>query len=770
MKSLALSKYFEIIHPVYVYLKIIPHKSIRNCNSSDIAKSMSDTYKNIIKRVHREQKKVFIEAEYKISYIIDITKNNSSFYFLVPTLYKEIILEKIKEIWDKATVEEMEDIPKFTDNKITYQLGYKKDDSLSLKVDKRTNEPLNNILNVIDIIKDDDRVAIAYNFMPCSQFGWKEKYDTMLKKFEDKKPLEKKITFDYGLKIFLGIVVGTLDCFLSVIGDFLGNSDHENENLYKKIMVAFEEKAVLSNSTILKKNSNVIATQIAVISDSSNRIRKVNNALSVCQSYNVLREDNELLYKKTNRKFELKDYNYKIDTSLCSVDECKNFLQIPGYELIKQFKMKSINVEESKVPEELQKGYIELGLVTYRGTKVKSFIEDSYDKGSLPLVMVGAQGAGKSTFGANYYKFVSLREEGGVAIDFIKNCEMSDEIISYLPKEKVIILDLTKESDIQGFAFNELNITKEMDSFKRSELANLQSQQIVEFVDAVNPYQPLQSRMRRYLSSAATIVFSTGENSIKEVIRCLENHKGRIEYLNRLNEKDKEYLKEEVDDMEALHEYSKPTKENPTPEIVGTKESKIEGILDRISLLRSDFKLKYMFNKDGSNNVNFVDELEKGKVIIVKMKQDSFKKHAKNVITTFLLSKIWIATEIRGSLHKRPKPTHIFIDEVFQTETAMKMLANDDILPQTRKFGCKFIFSCQYTNQIDILLDTLIGAGSSFMFLTGTNEKDFDKFKNKLGDFEFDDLKNMEKYSSLNLIYYSGGYSSFISKLPKPIK
>lgn len=770
MKSLALSKYFQIIHPIYIYLKIIPHKSIRNCNSSDIAKSMADTYKSILKRIHREKKKIFIEAEYKISYIIDITKNNSNFYFLVPTVYKDIILEKINEIWNKATIEEVADIPNFSENKITYQLGYKKDDALSLKVDKRTNEPLNHVLNVVDIMKDNDRVTIAYNFMPCSQFGWREKYDTMLKKFEDKKPLEKKITFDYTLKLFLGFVAGSLDCVMSVISDFLGNSDYDKDNLYKKIMIAFEEKAVLSSSTTTKKNSNIIATQIAVISDSADKIRMANNVLSVCQSYNVLREDNELVYKKTRKKFNIQDYDYKIDTSLCSVDECKNFLQIPGHELINQFKIKSINVEEVRVPEELKKGYIELGLVKYKGSKVKAYIEDSYDKGSLPLVLVGAQGAGKSTFGANYYRFANLREEGGVVIDFIKNCELSDEIISYLPDDKVVILDLSNESDIQGFAFNEWNISKDMNSFKKSELANLQSQQIVEFVDAVNPEQPLQSRMRRYLSSAATIVFSTGENSIKEVIRCLESHKARIEYLNMLSEKDKEYLSEEVEDMEALNEYSKATKDNPEIEVIGTKESKIEGILDRISLLRSDFKLKYMFNKDGSNNINFVNELEKGKVIIVKMPQDSFKKHAKNVITTFLLSKIWISTEIRGSLHKKPKKTHIFIDEVFQTKTAMRMLANDDILPQTRKFGCKFIFSCQGTEQINILIDTLIDAGTSFMFLTGTSEKDFDKFKNKLVDFEFDDLKNMEQYSSLNLIYYSGGYSSFISKLPSPIK
>ena len=769
--SMKISKYFEIIHPVYIYLKIIPYKSVRNYNTSEIAKAMSDTYRSILKRVHKEEKKILFETEFKISYIIDMKKNDVNFYFLVPAFLKDIIKEKINEIWTKATIEEIDEIGTFTNKKIAYQLGYKKDDGLSLKVDKTNNDPLNQILKVVNIMGYEDRVLIAYNFMPCSQFGWKEQYENMIEKFNEKKPLDKKITFEYVFKSFIGFVIGTVEGALQVLNDFLGNNSFNGEELYRKVMIAFEEKPTISNNTLKKKDANVLATQIAVIADSPDNSQRYNIATSVCQSFNILREDNELVYRKANRKFNLKDYDYKIDTNLCSVDECKNFIQIPGYELIKEHKINSINIEETLIPKELLHGYIELGETKFRGKKNMAYIEDNYDKGSLPLVLIGAQGSGKSTFGANYYRFANLRDEGGVIIDFIKNCELSDEVISYLPEDKVIVLDLSKEEDIQSFMFNELSYTmrQSITSFKKNEIANLQSQQIVQFVDSINTEQPLQSRMRRYLSSAATIVFSCGGNSIKEVIRCLENHKCRMDYLEKLTTEDRIYLSEEIDDMEALNEYSKATKENSEITVIGTKESKIEGIIDRISLLRSDFKLKYMFNSSGTNNIDFVDLLEKGKVIIFKMKQDSFKKHAKNIITTFLLSKIWIATEIRGTLNKKPKPTHIFVDEIFQTETAMRMLENDDILPQTRKFGCKFIFSCQYTNQIYMLLDTLIGAGASFMFLNGTSEKDFELFKNKLGDFEFEDIKNMGIYSSLNLIYYSGGYASFISKLPKPL-
>jgi hypothetical protein len=55
------------------------------------------------------------------------------------------------------------------------------------------------------------------------------------------------------------------------------------------------------------------------------------------------------------------------------------------------------------------------------------------------------------------------------------------------------------------------------------------------------------------------------------------------------------------------------------------------------------------------------------------------------------------------------------------------------------------------------------------MLLTGCTENDFKYFKNKLANFEYEDLRDMEQYSAMCLIKYSKGYSSFITKLPKPV-
>ena len=773
MKSLKVSKYFELVKPTYTYIKITPDKSIRNYNSSNVAKAIAHTYKSIDRRIRREQKKIFFETDFKIAYIVDIYSSNANFYFMIPKPFASVIVEKIKEIWPRATIEEVEIIKEHSKEALCYQLTYKKEDALSLQVDKKSNEPLNSILSVIDIMKEDDRVTIIYNFLPRNQFGWLKQYHDTMDKIKEHKPIDReKVTPAYIAKVALTTVMSILDSIVEVMNDFLGNKQKQKHiSLLEAVATVLEQDKELSAATKKKREQTIIDTQIVVLSEGKDRTRQENNILSVCQSYRVLDEDNELTYKRVKKEFILEDYRFKnIDINTISSDEAQNFIQIPGRSLLRQFNLKHVKTTENPVPKEIQSGYISLGSVKFKGEKQGSYIEDDYDKGSLPLVEIGAQGAGKSTFMANYYRFANTRKEGGVLIDFIKNCEMSEEVIRYLPKDDMIVLDYTKEECMQGFSFNEFKVGPEMGTFEKLNLTNLQAQQILTFVDSINQEQTLQARMRKYLSSAANVVFATGENSLKEVVNCLEDNIARADYIAKLSPEEKEFLMEEIKALSELDEYSKVTKDNPIATVIGTRNDRVDGILDRISLLREDFKLKYMFNKGSKGNIDFAEELENGKVIIIRMPQDSFKKHAKNVIVTFLLSKIWVATELRGKLNKKPKPTHISIDEIFQCKTAMKMLANDEILPQTRKFGCKFIFSCQYTEQIEILIDTLIGAGASFMLMTGTSEKDFKLFESKLEGFEYEDLRDMEQYSSLNLIYYSGGYASFISKLPPPIK
>lgn len=775
-RSITLEKYFELVKPKYRVVEITSHKSIRNYNSSNIAKNIAYTYRSINKRIRFEQKKLFFETSFKISYCIDIQNNNAKFYFIVPQVFLNGLLEKINEIWAKATVTVLEEgLKPFSKEAEYYQLSYKKEDALSLNVDRKTNDPLNSILSVMEIMKDDDRIMLFYNFLPCSQLGWLDRYTETVEKLREKKPIERKqVSFEYIVRAGILGMLKVFDDVLKVINDFTGGSStDDSKSLYNTIWRVLEQQQELTRTTQNKKNATVINTQVAVISESKDQVRKTSNAVSVCQAFRTIDEDNELIYKKMKNSFDFNQTDIKADYNTFSSEECSNFIQIPARQLLTQYKIDYIKTQENSVPKELSIGTKRLGEVTVRGNRESAFLENEYNNGNLPLTLIGSQGGGKTTYIANYASDCVKTSESVIIIDFIKNCELSEDVKKIVPVNKVIDIDLGSEDGIQGLGYNEIVIEEEYSNFEKLKLASLQSQQVMSLVDAVSVGDPLSSRMRRFLNAAAQVVFVQGYNSLKNVVDCLENHKKRQLYIKGLNEVLYANLEDEINTLYELDEWSRGSKATKTsegiePEVIGTNTGKIEHILDRIGILREDFKLKYMYNKSLENNFNLVDVMEQGKVLLIKMRESDFPtKMQKNLLVTYWVSKIWLASQLRGMKNSKPLRCNVIIDEVFQAPTCMNTL--EYILPQSRKFGCKFVFSTQYIKQLDKIFDTLEASGSSFMMLTGSTEDDFNHFKGKIDEFEYEDLRDMEKFHSLNLIKYSGGYASFITKLPKPI-
>lgn len=769
--SISIDKYFELVKPKYIYIKITPHKSTRNYNTTNIAKAIALSYKGLNERIRREQKKIWLETNFKISYMIDIVDKNANFYFIIPQVFKTTLIEKLREIWSKSTIEEVESIDPISKDSTIFKLTYKKDDALSISVDKKTNEPLNQILSVIEIMQEGDRVSVLYNFIPCTQFGWQARYDKAIELFKAKKPLERdKKSAGYVVKKFLNILVESLDTISNVISDYSGVKRQANKQSFAEVLAtALETNKELSSETKKKKELQIINAQIAICSKSDDKTREYNNAISTAQAYRVLDGDNQLLYKKHNTPINIEDYSIGTEINTVSTDECQNFIQIPGRLLLTQLGINHIKVNENPIPEQLRTGVKCLGKSTYKGTKISSYLEDDYNIGNLPLVEIGGQGGGKTTFMGNYAKDCCNANECVIVLDFIKNCELSETIKGYVDKSKVIELDMASEDTIQGLGYNEIFITDKMSSFEKMKLANLQSQQIMSLVDAVSVGDPLSSRMRRFLNAAANIVFVQGYNSVKNVVECLERFDKRLAYIDGLNDELKVYLEEEITTINELNEYSKVSKkeeaEGMTPQVIGTYSSKIEHILDRIGMLREDFKLKYMYNKPLDKNINLVNVMNEGKILLIKMKEGDFpSKMAKNILITYWISKIWLASQLRGMEVEKPNRVNVLVDEVFQAPTCLKSL--EYILPQSRKFACKFIFSTQYIRQLESIFDTLEASNSSYMLLRGCLEDDFNHFKSKLEDFEYEDLRDMKKFHSLNLIYYSGGYASFITKLP----
>lgn len=782
MKKMTLTQFFQVNKPVYTFLKVIPDTSIRNYNSTNIAKAIAHMYKTIDKRIRFEEKHFVIETPIKCSFLIDIRKNSVDFYFIVPVQYKPIVKEKIRETWPRVTIEEVEKIEQYTKDALYYQLSYKKEDALSLNVDKKSNEPLNSILSVIDIMQDKDRLGIFYNFTPCSQFPWNKQYSDTMQKIKARLPVEReKMTANYILKMGLTYLISIIDNILEVIGDFIGASktkQNEQLSLLEAAAEVLNNNIKLSSATLKKKDSFVLDTQMIVVSESEDHTRKSNNALSICQSYRTIEEDNELIYKKINLRKEWYVTDFKmsgVEDNRVSVDECQNFIQLPGRELLQEHKIiKQIDTLETQIPEELRNGIMSIGINTYKGNNQKAFLSTDKEYQNLTLCLVGPTRAGKTTLIQNLAKDAVSNNECAFLFDFCGNCELSDEVAAIFSKEKVLVIDCSDDKTMQGLGYNEAKIITD-NLFKQYENIKSQTSQVLTLINSINPDdKDLTGKMDKYLEAASLIVFVSG-GSIKDIFDVLRDHNKRHSYINMVPEQQKENLEEYVTSLEELDEWSKETKDKPA-EIIGTRMSYINGIFDRVNKLKRNTYMELMLKHDCSNNINLIEEIQKPQLICLKMPEDMFKTETeKDIFCTYWITKIWLSLQIRKSMYKtkedfleKATKVNIFLDELYQVPQTQEFLRSK--LSQIAKFKCKPIISCHHLRQISIIRQELKAASTSYMFISGCNKDNYAELKDELAPYELEDLLNLKRYYSLNLIKYEGGYAKFITKLPPPIK
>ena len=769
-KILTFKDYIQIKRPNYIYVKITPHKSTRNYNSNSIAKAIAGTYKAINKRIKREEKRIAYETNFKISYVIDIQNNNANFYFIVPQLFLNSILEKLKEVWAKATIEVLEGgIRGFGDNAIYYSLNYKKEDALSLEVDRKTNEPLNSILSVMEVMQEDDRVTIIYNFMPNSQANWKEQYKTTMDKITAKKSIDKNIiSFDYIVRNGFLALISLLESVMNVIGDFIGaDATGTQESLYTSIMGVLERQDELSVVTKKKKEATVIDTQILIVGENENQAAAEQNVINTCQAYSSIDGDNELTYKKLKKKNRPKilDYNFNVDSNIFSSEEVGNFLQIPGRVLLNQFGIKHIKVEESKVPKELQNGIFNIGTNTFKGNKQDAYLSTDKDFKNLTLAIIGPTRAGKTELLSNLCKNAIDNKQTVIIPDFCGECELSKKIIKAVGPQNTINIKCNDFDNLQGIGYGDLT-SKSDKPIERYNALKVQSQQVKTLINCINSDSLLEPRMERYLVCASLITFSSG-GPLKDVFEVLQDYKTRKEYINKVPQALKSYLDKYIYMLEELDEWSRATKDCPA-EVTGTKYSFIQGILNRVNKLDQNTYIEMMLEKDCSNNINLAEEIQKGKLIVIQMPETMFNtEEEKDIYCTYWLTKIWGALQIRFAnipIEEERTQVNLIYDELYQVPRTQEFLRLK--INQIAKKTCKPIISCHSLEQIKYIRPELKSANTSYMLISGCNKDNYNELKEELKPYELEDLLDLERYHSLNLIKTGDNYSTFITKLP----
>lgn len=783
MKTIKFTEAVKIVKPEYVYLKLKPNNSIRNNSTHKLARAIAGLYKNVLENIEKTEEKMFkvfgreifipskfnIHTSFKVSYFIYIEHKKIEFYLIVPQNQLMYIREKVTDVWSNLTIDKVTTLPSFSDKSTKYQILYKNEDGMSLAVDRRDNDLLHSNLNVVEMLKEGDKLGIFYNFIPSSQHGWRYKHKATVDKHKSGRPTERDKTgwryiFKWGISIIDGLINTVTGALVSA--DSSIKSDDGNGVLTGLIeALNGDKKAKLSTGTMKKGNAAILSTQILVIGESIDSLRERNTVKSLAQSFDTISEDNELVYKPFRKQLNFLDYSTGSEKINIGDEEAQNFLALAGRDVLERYNfIEKVETFETEVPEDLQSGVMSIGENIYRGKKQLAYLSNDKEFRNLLTLLIGPTRAGKSNLIANLCVDAIENGECVVVFDFIENCELSDEIARCFPKDKVLEIRCDNLNTLQGLGYNEVGLSN--DPFKQYENAKRQTSNLLTLINSINTDDSrLSPKMERYLESASLVVFISN-GSIRDVFSVLLNHIARGKFITSVPRNQLEYLDEYINSLRELDDYNKQD------QIDGTKTNLIVGIIDRLNVLKRNTYTELMLKKDTKNNINLVEEMQKNQLITIKLPQHMFTLESeKDTMVLYFLSKLWLSAQIRAEIikdkSKRIK-TNLVIDELYQCSNSEKFITSK--LSQMAKFIVKPIISCHYINQLKHMREEMRSANASYLLISGCDKKNYDELKNELYPFTDEDLKNLPRYHAMCYLKSKENYARFITKLPGKVE
>lgn len=780
VKSIKFSDYIKInsTKEQLSYYQIIPHQNTRNYKSIEIANVINRCFKDIKHRINKldEDFKLEYTQQTKVAYYIYFTEKQVEFYLIVPTVYSNIFMEKLSLTWNRVEVKKINDIPRFSDNCNKVSMEYTKDDSLSIDlIDKKSCDLLEAQLNVINMLKEGDRVGIYYNFnyvKPYKQLGFKTNYNKAMDKVKEGKTLDKTKDSKSLGKFLVSLLVITGEELMNGLSELLGEKRKQSSDMiaFNKTMGILQKKD-LSKYSKTKGQLEVIDAQILLMSESCDKENEKLNINSLAQSFNVIDGDNMLRPKTigVKRKIDLDKTKLPIASNKMSVEEVGTFITQPGKELIKKYDIKANSINEEKIPDICRKGYISTGKVGQK--QEKSYLNPNPDQ-DTGIAITGKQGSGKTEYVKNYSMDSNKHKDSIIILDYIGNNDLANTVQLAVTEKDIVLKDLSKIECMESIAYTEKYYTDDMDTMDKLDVISEKSQLITQLINSFNFGSDLTSAMRRFFVSAANVTYAVNQYaSFRDIIDCLEFYDTRMDFISKVPKEFQGFCDKHIRNLLKLND--KHTKGDLKGEDNGeTLESKIDRILDRVSVMAESPRLEYMLQKDPLLNINFEECFNEGKVIIIKMRQDKFgSEHMRNMLTLYFTTRIWEACVNRYSKSngEELRRVHLIIDEPHQVPVVTNYLK--PLLPQMRKFRLKPVFATQSLLQLENILDDMKSAGFSYMLLAGSDKVNFNLLKDELDPYEVDDLLELERFHSLNLVPDEKGVlKPFISKLPPKLK
>lgn len=810
IKKVSWSDFFEIQSEELVFLQVKPDVTVDNGSKIEqITKSVHSLLVPFEQRISfLKPFKIVYKKQDDISYAVLFNEGKITFHFAVPKRWQNFFTQRIYSVWNNCTITHTEKdyLDLFTKKEsVEYHMGLTNGYYTSINYDYRKNHFVPSLMSVINDMTNDDKALFEVIMHPIEGF-WKNEATANLKKFirgEMNPDLSKGLMGMIGHQVF-----SFLDGFFKIFDTAMDLDVKEEKDKDKSKVGLFKH---VTPATRNKAKHDGFKTHIRIISQSKDEVRRVQVAEALTVPLSELNEDNEFKVtkkidhtkKKTNGKgqpimklkingqaFEMDDDDSDISTvkdesvkitkvkpkadfnrniplhakdNILNTKEVGQMLQMPVKHLQDTYKEKieNISLTEMNVPAQMFQDGIPIGYVKYKGVeRLASWNTKDKDVRALPIAEFGMQGSGKTKLLANHIVNASKKGQSSFILDGIKDCELSVEARDFLPEDfpedKIIELDFSDLENIIPLAWNEVSMKKIKKNSDKFKMANHITQQLMFFLDslALEQQQKLSPRMRRYLSSAGLLVFSQENTTIMDCMNVLADFNIRHDFIERSGLSSNNKI---IQDLLSLD-----------TDDGGTREGEIRGIIDRMDWISGDYVLNALFSARGNNKINFTKWANEGYVVFCKMPQTSLSDTTINILTTFLMSKIWLAILMRGDNkadYSNYNLCNVFVDEIHRIPLASKMLDN---IREQRKYGLKYIFSAHQPKDFKALLKTLQSAGCSYV-LFNTSKDNWKIFEDELKPFTIEDCMKTKKYHAKVIANFDKEYCVFDAKIIPPL-
>lgn len=709
-------------------------------------------------------KSIILTQPSPVYYEILFDGKSIKFHYVIPEKYSSVLSKKIDTVFRVAAVKEVDDYFYHFKDKYYSVFAQKKHSMFSLNSNYTDNSALlENLLSVINSVLPEDKLLLQIALNPLND-KWKEDWGKA--NIKHKNGEELVVHPSTTIAVVEGLIKG-INNFFDLVDVAIGVDKKEKENYEKKHkQVEKWGHNVYRNSHAnnQKVTFNGFETQIRVYCTSEERTKYYQKIFSGV--FRILDADQEIEFVKIGKHKEVgREFIERLSSkNIFCTKELVSFLKLPDRRMQQDHKIAMPNAivnTQNVIPKELRENAskIRIGEAEHKSDKFMTYFPSDVSMRALSKVYVGPSRSGKTSAIKNFIIDAIDNGDSVICIDTIRNCEICEDVKTYMPEkyqDKLVILDYSNLQYLLPLAFNEIVDVKFDTKIDQMLSASHLTNSLIGFINSIAGFEKddqLSPRMKKLISCAGKVVLSQQNTTIRDVIDTLMESDIRDKFIKSSGIDESNLM---IQELRRLDD----------PKTGGTNYSLISGIVDRVSVLLNDFATETLISTPSNPSINFTEFANSGKCVFIKLSEEVFDREALKPLVTFFYFKAWLGVATARSKINNPRLCNLVIDEIHNYPQILSFLSAK--VKEAAKFGLSFLLSSHLLVDMRMLLPNLKASGASFLLIGGTSKENLKLLETELANegIDLQEAMSTKKYHSLNLINYDREYCVYTSKLP----